>query len=111
MEKELNIIQMEISTVVSLLMASLKGLEHIIGRIALIIEEILSKVLEMATEFGLILKESKTIKAITCLIESMAMEYMIGEMAMSTKEILLRIREVEKASYSIMKEWSIMAFG
>ena len=111
MEKEFNTTQMEISTVVTSLMVSLKGLGHTIGKIALIIEEILSKVSEMVMEFGLIPKGSKAIKDIICLIESMAMEYMIGEMAMYTKEISSRTREVERGSCFIMKEWSITVFG
>lgn len=66
MDKACNIILMEINIKAILLMVFQRDSDHIIGRIALIIEVILSKDLEMVMEYGMVLKKKNFIKVITC---------------------------------------------
>lgn len=102
MERELSTIQTEISIQANLSMDCLKvsGLMH--GRISLTIGVILSKVLEMAMEFGLILIAKSTIKGITCLIENMDMGSMIGIMGTYIRAILLRTRGLAKENFILI---------
>ena len=73
---------------VNLLMDFLKAMGNIFGMMVVNTREILSKVTEMDTEFGLTKRKFKNIKVIICLIKSMGLEFIISQMTMFIKEIM-----------------------
>ena len=79
---------MEMYIKVNLLMDFLKAMGNIFGMMVVNTKEILSKVTEMDTEFGLTKRKFKNIKVIICLIKSMGLEFITSQMTMFIKEIM-----------------------
>lgn len=86
----------------NMLMAYLKDLANIYGRMEASIKEILSKDLEVAMEFGVFPKPriANDIKVITVWIKNQDTEYINGKMDGHIKEILIMITEMDMESFT-----------
>jgi hypothetical protein len=93
-------------------MVFLRVLENTLGRITLILREILNKGIEMDMEFGKMLKIlNNNTKAIICLTKNMDLEFTTGEMGIYIKEISSKICVLDRVRWYIVKNQFIMGFG
>jgi hypothetical protein len=112
MVKGLNTTSMGINMTESMSMDFHRGLENILGVMAVILKETSSRGIGTDMEFGMMLLQIvKAIKAITCLIKSTVTAFMTGETDTSIKEILSKTNETVKGNYTITSSLLMMAIG